>query len=153
MITQLYVIYDDHCGFCSQCAVWLTNQPKHVAIRMVPHTQAFELGLFPGLRKLPAAELVVIDDRGGVYYGDNAWLMTLWALRQWRPWSTRFATPTLKPMARNLFEMVSTSRHSISWLLGLRGDAQIAEAVRRVAPPDELRRCGEGECSLDHAHA
>jgi len=152
VISVLYVLYDDNCGFCSQCAAWLRRQPQAVTIETVPHSQAFAVGLFPGLQKLPAAELVVIDDRGGIYIGDNAWLMTIWALRAWRPWAARFATPELKPMARSLFELLSTSRHGLSFLLGLKGDAEIAQAVRRAAPPDEVKRCGDGACGLDHAH-
>lgn len=151
MIKRIYVIYDDHCGFCSRCAIWLRQQPQLTEIVMVAHTEAWCWGRFAGLKRLPEAELTVIDDGGGIYYGDNAWLMTIWALRAWRPWAARFASPELKPMARTFFELLSSSRHTLSWLLGLRGDADIAAALRKVAPPGEQARCGEEGCSLDDA--
>ena len=62
-------------------------------------------------------ELLVIDDQGGVYRGDAAFLMCLWALRKYRGWALRLATPALHPVARRAFKWISTHRGKIpTWL-------------------------------------
>lgn len=148
MIRQLWVLYDADCGFCCNCARWLAAQPHAVAVQLLPQGDPRLAELFPGLPPPPRAELTVVDDRGGVYFGDNAWLMAMWALRDWRPWSIRFATPTLRPMARQAFELISASRHGINLLFGLRGDAQIAATLHQMEPAGDHSRCGDGRCSM-----
>ena len=50
-------------------------------------------------------ELVVVDDSGGVYRNGSAWIMCLYALREYREWSLRLATPALFPLARQAFAL------------------------------------------------
>ena len=146
MISKLYVLYDAECGFCTRCALWLSAQRRHVRLECLPHDSTWLAELFPGLRKLPKAELTVVDDEGGVYYGTNAWLMSLWALDEYRAWSVRLSSPTLRPFAREAFELVSSNRRNLSALFGLRNEAAIARALRTEVDPADHIRCADGHC-------
>lgn len=147
-IQRLTVLYDADCGFCCRCASWMQAQPAHVWIYVIPQGSDEVKERFPALRQLPKAELTVIDDQGGVYYGDSAWILCLWALREWRPWSYRMASPGLRPLARESFELVSHNRHLMNSMLGLKNERVIANRMRQ-ALPEEYHRC-DGECA--HAH-
>ena len=146
MISAITVLYDRECGFCCRAARWLQTQRRHVRIECVPMDSTYVQMLFPDLRKLPKAELTVVDDQGGVYYGTNAWILTLWATEPGRPWSARLARPALKPLAREAFELVSTNRKLLSSLFGLRSDAAVAEAMHATIDPAHHARCGETGC-------
>ena len=147
MIGAITVLYDRECGFCCRAARWLQTQRRNVRIECVPMDSTYVQMLFPDLRKLPKAELTVVDDQGGVYYGTNAWILTLWATESGRPWSARLARPALKPLAREAFELVSTNRKLLSSLFGLRSDAAVAEAVHATIDPAHHARCGETGCT------
>lgn len=147
MLTKLYVLYDAECGFCARCATWLAGQRHHVRLECLPNGSVYVGELFPTLRALPKAELTVIDDQGGVYYGTNAWVMCLWALEEYRPWAARLATPAMRPFARELFELVSTNRRGISAILGLRSESAMARALRTQFDPSTHVRCPEGHCT------
>jgi hypothetical protein len=82
-----------------------------------------------------------------VYYGTNAWILTLWATESGRPWSARLARPALKPLARDAFELVSTNRKLLSSLFGLRSDAAVAEAMHATIDPAHHARCGATGCA------
>lgn len=146
MIKKLTVLYDADCGFCTRCARWLLSQRRHVRLECLPHGSPYLQEVFPGLRALPKAELTVIDDEGGVYYGGNAWLMSLWALEEYRPWAKRLATPALRPFAREAFEVVSSNRRLIGSILGMRNDDAVARALRAAVDPAEHARCTDGRC-------
>ena len=117
MIQQVFVVYDDRCGFCCSCARWLEAQPKAVHVECVARGNPRMAELFPDLPTPPKADLTVVDDHGGVYYGDNAWLMAMWSLQDWRVWSFLLAWPTLRPVARFAFELISAGRHGLYPLL------------------------------------
>jgi hypothetical protein len=93
--------------------------------------QSAEAGCrFPGLGQLhPEKEMVVISDTGEVWQGGSAWVMCLWALREYREWAQRLAHPALLPFARRACEFVSENRSKLSrWL------------VHPSATPEELRQ-------------
>lgn len=144
MIQRITVLYDDQCGFCCRCARWMQQQRARIWLEVMaqgPQVQA----RFPGLRPLRESELTVIDDRGGVYYGDNAWILCLWALTDWSAWAHRLARPALRPMAREAFELVSHNRHLMSQMLGLRSDAALARRMAEALPEDH-HRCDDEGC-------
>jgi len=73
---------------------------------------------FPGIEQYhPEKEIMVVSDTGEFWQGGPAWVMCLWALREYREWSQRLAHPLLLPMARRACALVSENRHSISRLL------------------------------------
>jgi len=115
---KLYILYDSECELCRRCRVWLGRQPAFVPLVFVPLQSPEAECRFPALKELrPEEEIVVIDDAGAVWQGGAAWVMCLWALREYREWSLRLAQPALLDLARRLCEVVSANRYKIShWL-------------------------------------
>jgi predicted DCC family thiol-disulfide oxidoreductase YuxK len=114
---NLTVLYDSKCGLCRRARTWLENEPKLVDLVFVPAASPEAQRLYPSID--PAATLVdmtVVSDEGEVYMGAKAWLMCLWALREYREWSLSLATPQLLPMARKIVEAVSQNRRRLGAL-------------------------------------
>lgn len=114
---QLTVLYDPDCGLCRRVHEWLVAQPKYVEMNFVPIKSQEALYRYPRLdHALTARDVTVISDDGGVYWGAKAWLMCLWALRQYREWSYRLSPPELLPTARRVVSMISQNRHRLEGL-------------------------------------
>ena len=141
----LYVLFDQECGLCQRCRRWLERQPAFVELRFVP-LQSPEIGSrFPGVERFdPREQLVVVSDEGAVYQGSHAWIMCLWALREYREWSERLASPALLPWARRACELVSENRLSLSAWFGGKTDEEIGGELekRRAEPCQDEGRCG-----------
>lgn len=131
-MNTLYVMYDSHCGLCTEVRDWLGTQPAHLDLRVVASDSDEARLKFPGL---PADELVVVSDRGEVWLGDHAFIVCLWALRNYRAWAQRLASPLLRPMARQAFEAISHSRKDISRLFGLKSEAELKKKLSEVRIP------------------
>lgn len=141
-IRRLWVLYDPACGFCVRCAAWLREQRAYVPLVCLPQDDPRVRQRFPALAPTgEKEELTVVDSAGGVYRGAKAWLMTLWALEDYRAWSLRLARPALLPLARNAFELVSTQRHRISRLLRLKSETHLAQELHRTLGPADRPRC------------
>jgi predicted DCC family thiol-disulfide oxidoreductase YuxK len=125
----LYVIYDGRCGLCTEVQDWLRKQPAHVLLQLLSSESDEVRNAFPGL---PPGELAVVSDRGDVWLGENAFLMCLWALRAYRDWAERLASPLLRPMARQAFEVISRNRRGISELLGLKSETELKRQLSEV---------------------
>ena len=139
---HLNVLYDPAYGLCTHVKEWLQRQPVYVPLFLIPAGSPQALKLFPGLDQLVGDdELVVVNDRGGVYVGNHAWIMCLWALRDYRRWALRLATPALLPVARQAFDVLSSQRSLVSRIFGLANEREMAEQLRRVtAPSCSIRR-------------
>jgi predicted DCC family thiol-disulfide oxidoreductase YuxK len=145
----LSVLYDETCGFCVSCARWLGTQRTLVGLECLPAGSGDAVSRFPELRRSASKEeLVVVDDEGGVYRDTHAWLMVLWALEDYREWAQRLSRPSLMPLARNAFELLSNNRRRLSSWLQL-GDESIRKELERVGAP-EVPKCApeDGACSL-----
>ena len=130
----LTVVYDPNCGLCTRVSQWLRLQPKWVALRVIPTNLAARL--YPTLApRIARQELVVVSDEGGVYLGDHAWLMCLYALRHYRSWAARLSSPSMLPLARSAFAILSANRRRVSRWLRLMSDAELTEQLRTVNPP------------------
>ena len=130
----LHVLYDSKCELCRRVRVWLQGQPAFVPLAFVP-LQSPELEeRFPGITALePARQILVVADRGEVWRGADAWIMCLWALREFREWSQRLASPLLRPFAMRVCDMVSRNRHRFgAWFQGTGAD----EIARDLAAQD-----------------
>jgi predicted DCC family thiol-disulfide oxidoreductase YuxK len=136
---RLTVLYDASCGFCVRCCDWLRQQPQLVPLAFVPSRSVEARALFPKLSPGDADELVVVNAGGGVYRGDRAYIMCLYALRDYRDWSYRLAEPALRPIARKAFGWLSHNRRDLSRLLALEASADPA-----AAPGGD---CGGGACA------
>jgi predicted DCC family thiol-disulfide oxidoreductase YuxK len=115
-MTRLTVFYDPRCGLCCAVRDWIARQPQILPIVCRPKCDADD-------------ELVVAADSGEVWSGDAAWLMVLWALHKYRTWALRLSSPTLLPVAKQLFRMVSGYRGELSCQLGLAPEAPAAERL------------------------
>lgn len=131
-MNHLFVVYDPRCGLCSQIKDWLGRQPAYVPMHFVPSGSPVVHQLLPSL---PAGELAVISDEGDAWIGNRAWILCLWALREYRGWASRLARPALLPFAQQAFAALSRNRGALSRLLDLPSDAEIGEALSGVELP------------------
>jgi predicted DCC family thiol-disulfide oxidoreductase YuxK len=133
---RLYILYDPRCGLCSWARRWLAQQPAYLDLTFVPAGSERALQLFPGLtRPGQVEELVVVSDDGAVYRDSRAWIMTLYALEEYREWALRLGHPLLLPLARQAFALLSRQRGRISRWLQLASEVEIAETLGHVAAP------------------
>ncbi len=149
---QLTVLYDPTCGLCVRCRQWLAKQPALIPLRFVPQGSARQEQLFPGFITLTddqgrPEELVVIDDAGGVYRNDKAWVMCFYALREYRALSMRLAKPGMAGLARRAYHLIAANRRALSWLTGGAEDEVVARLRREHDPP----RCNNALSALRHA--
>lgn len=137
MITRLTVLYDADCVVCRTARAWLASRAQLVPLDFVPAGSEEAGRRFPALDPAETlADITVVADDGGVYTGDSAWLICLWALDDYRGLAARLARPGLRPAARR---MVATA-------------AALREGARRRAAPDEIAGgygadCG-GRCDI-----
>ena len=133
---RLYVLYDSRCGICSRLRTWMQRQPAYLLVDFVPAGSERARRLFPDLRHdEQPSELLVVTDEGDVYVDDAAWLICLWALREYRSWSWRLARGPLRPFARAAWDFLSTNRAKLAEMLSLKSDAEVARELERNAPP------------------
>ncbi len=114
---ELTVLYDPQCGLCSRAQAWLISKPKYVELVFVPASSDEARSRYPQLNhSLTLADLTVISDQGAVYNGPKAWLMCLWALREYREWALRLSSPELLPTAKRVISMISQNRYQLEGL-------------------------------------
>jgi predicted DCC family thiol-disulfide oxidoreductase YuxK len=129
---RLTVLYDAHCPICVRCRDWMSEQASFVELQFLAcgsQEAKTRYGAVPWLGE----ELVVVSDEGDVWAGPAAFLVCLWALRDWREWSYRLSSPALAPMAQRFFHAVSTRRRRLAAWLGWQ--ACETEACRVAAHP------------------
>ena len=131
-LKRLWVIYDPKCGLCSRVKEWIGAQPALVPLELLAADSMETKSKFP---QVPAGELAVIGDTGEVWLGNRAWLVCLWALRDYRDWAVRLSSPVLMPVARQAFASISSNRAAISKLLGLPSEQEMVRQLREVAVP------------------
>jgi predicted DCC family thiol-disulfide oxidoreductase YuxK len=116
-MNSITVLYDASCAFCRRCVAWLQNQPHFLKMIFIPSQSEEARYLYPGLsREHTANELTVVDDSGGVYYGERAYLMCLYALKEYREMSVRLSAPAVAPFVKRAFGALTSSRHTLSQL-------------------------------------
>jgi len=134
----LTVLYDQDCLLCQECRIWLLRQRAFIKLRFIPLQSPQICEWFQRLEGCssinPRERLVVISDEGGVYHGQNAWIMCLYALVEYREWSLRLAQPALLPFANIACEMISRNRLRLSNFLRKPNDA-LAKVLREQPSP------------------
>ncbi len=132
---KLYVLYDPKCELCCRLKNWILVQRSWIGIAVVEQGSEKAKRLFPELDQIAGKEdLAVISDEGAVYLNNNAWIMVLFAMVEYREWASRLTHPLLAPLARQAFAALSKNRHFISsWL----STETIADELRKV----ELEPC------------
>ena len=131
-VKGLTILYDAECGLCSNVKGWLSRQSALVPLNFKASRSDEARRRFP---RLPAGELAVIADTGEVWWGNSAWIVCLWALREYRDWALRFSNPLLLMMAKEAFAVVSSHRAGISDLLRLESDVSLEQRLRSVNVP------------------
>jgi len=131
-IKALWIVYDPACGLCCMVRDWILAQPAWVAVNLVAAGSPESLARFP---QLPPGELAVIADTGDVWFGNRAWIICLWALREYRQWSIRLSGPMLLPVARQAFSALSRNRAAFSRMLELKNDVQIHRDLKQIMVP------------------
>jgi predicted DCC family thiol-disulfide oxidoreductase YuxK len=131
-IERLWIVYDAACGLCTGVKDWIGRQESFVPIEFVASGSAKARKRFP---QLPPGELAVVGDTGEVWLGNNAWIICLWALRDYRGWSVRLSSPFLRTMAREAFAVLSSHRGGLSRIMGLRGDIELEQELRKLNVP------------------
>jgi predicted DCC family thiol-disulfide oxidoreductase YuxK len=132
-MNRIYILYDGTCGLCASVREWAQQQPQLIAMVFLGANSPQAGVLFPSLSRPgeKPEELIVVDDRGGVYREGHAWIMCLYALADYRELSLRLASPALLPLARKAFSFLSKRRAAVSELLGMATDRQIAEKIQQ----------------------
>ena len=133
-MNKLYVLYDGSCGVCVAARSWMGRQPALVDLEFVTAGSPTARLLFPELASA-TEELTVVSDTGEVWRGTDAWLMCLWALAEYREWSVRLASPSLAPVARQAFTLLSKNRRKLSDWLHLLPEDVVADRLRGAGPP------------------
>jgi len=112
---RLYIFFDGECGLCSRCREWLVREPAYLELIFHPFQSREAQRLCPALPRFqPDQQLIVLSDEGGIYSGESAWLMCLYALRDYRGWSQQLAAPALRPLAQRICMLVSHNRLTLS---------------------------------------
>lgn len=138
-MNTLTLFYDTRCGLCSQVRRWLTAQPAYVRLDFVPYDSPEATRRLPAIRHLQAdQEIIILADTGEVWQGAGAWVICLWALREYRAWSARLASPAMQAMARQIVHWISANRIGLSRLMELTSDAELSAVVERDSPPPLL---------------
>ena len=139
----LTLFYDARCGICSRFRHWMESQAAYVRLEFLPYDSPEALRRCPRLPELRAdEEIVVMGDDGSLWQGAAAWVIALWALREYRAWSARLATPAGMALAKQLVHWISGHRIGLSKLLRYRSDLELADASRQAAG------CGDGSCRV-----
>lgn len=146
-IEAMWVLYDETCGFCCSCARWLRSQDKLLPLTCLPRGGAVAQRYFGSL-PWEKDELVVVDSRGGVYRGSDAFVMALWALEGFRSWAFRAAKEPLRSRARSLFNWFSSRRHEVSRALGFEPESNVLATLDRTAKEASAAPCHDGRCEM-----
>ncbi len=117
-VRAITVLYDANCPVCRRAKRWVAAQTPLVDIKFIAAGTAIAHERFPRLdHRRTLADITVIDDRGGVYRDDDAWVVVLWACA-----STRVAANDV------VFGTKRTAFRSV------KGATEFARSVTATAP-------------------
>ncbi len=130
----LVILYDSRCGVCTWLKGWLREQRAYFPLYLVAMQSEEARSRFPQ-QLLKGDDLSVVSDSGEVWIGDRAWIVCLWALRDYRSWAMRLSSPRLLPFARQAFVELSHHRLALSRMLGLRSEEDMRRYFGDVPIP------------------
>jgi predicted DCC family thiol-disulfide oxidoreductase YuxK len=131
-VKSITILYDAACGLCTYAKDWIRAQSALVGIEFLAAGSPEARRAFP---QIVPGELAVVADTGEVWLGNRAWIVCLWALREYRNLAFRLTSPALLLLSREAFVTVSRNRLTLSRLLGLRDPLEIEHQLRRVTVP------------------
>lgn len=129
----LTIFHDPDCGLCANFKRWLITQESYPTLQFIPYNSDRARARLPIIDDLDAGgEIIVIADDGRWWQGPKAWLTCLWALKRYREWSFRLATPSLLPTVERFCHLLSENRLQVSQLLQLKPE-RLANVVDQLA--------------------
>jgi predicted DCC family thiol-disulfide oxidoreductase YuxK len=152
----LYVLYEPDCELCRRCRQSLQAQSKYLLKSFYAQRGQEACVKFPKVVP-PAGErvqhLIVVADSGEVDRKRPAWIMCFYNLREYRALAMRLARPSLRPLARRAYQLVSRHRQWISGWFQPRQQHPTDEALadRIQAETQRLPSCNDALCHRDHA--
>jgi len=100
-VRRLVLLYDAQCPLCTFLRNWLARQRQLVPLDLVPAGSDEARRRCPGIDHVATlSEITLVGDGGQIYRGPAAWVVTLWALSEYRPLSHKFSTPAGARLAR-----------------------------------------------------
>lgn len=143
-MNTLTIFYDPCCGLCCGFRDWLERQALWVPVEFIGFQTPAAAERFPGLKEVKAdKECVVLADDGRWWQGADAWIVCLWATREFRLWSNRLAVPMFRPLIGSVVHLISNNRLTLSRMMRLRSDQALAEELEQYRP-----ECESGSCAL-----
>ncbi|WP_307167696.1 thiol-disulfide oxidoreductase DCC family protein [Streptomyces rishiriensis] len=151
-VRRLTVLHDAGCPLCGFLRDWLGRQPQLVPLEFVPAGSAEATARFPGLdHRATLDEITVVGDSGQVYRGTAAWIVTLWALREYRAMSHRLSTPAGAKLARSAVLAAAKWRdghgRAVGWGGGVYRRADGWSYDPRLGWSYQRPTCADGACS------
>jgi predicted DCC family thiol-disulfide oxidoreductase YuxK len=140
---RLTILYDASCGLCHTLKMWMLQQDTFCELEFLASSSPFARSRYPTLAKVNPTQLIAIDERGAVYRDDRAWIMCLYALRDHRAMALRLAAPTLQPLARRAWALVSRNRKQISGMLALEPEESLRRRISGESEPIGCRQSVE----------
>jgi len=145
MVRRLTVLYDPSCEFCRRCRRWLASQATLVELEFLGRANPAAEERFGRIEAAPD-ELVVVSDEGAVYRGPKAFIVCLYALRDYRSWAFRLAQPEMQPLAGRVLDWLSHNRLRLGrWLHDPEDEAFAAALGPRAEGRCIQGRCGDSE--------
>ncbi|MGW2344561.1 thiol-disulfide oxidoreductase DCC family protein [Streptomyces sp. NPDC001661] len=93
-VRRLTVLYDTECPLCTFARNWLARQRQLVPLEFVPAGSPEARRRYPDLdHAATLTDITVIGDGGQLYRDSAAWVVCMWALREYRATAHRMATP------------------------------------------------------------
>ncbi|MFJ3303373.1 thiol-disulfide oxidoreductase DCC family protein [Streptomyces sp. NPDC086549] len=100
-VRGLTVLYDADCSLCAHVRDWLVKQRQLVPLELVAAGSEEARRRYPGLdHGATLDDVTVVGDAGQVYRDTAAWIVVLWALREYRPLAHRLSTPVGARLAK-----------------------------------------------------
>lgn len=147
---KLTVFYDRDCGLCRAVRRWMLGQAAYVPMRFVALQSVEAREICPNLNRYkPESEIVVMGDGGEIYQGGKAWVMCLWALKEYRGMAMRMGSPMFLPLAKRVCHLISRNRLRLSkWFF--KRSAKAVEREVACAEEESGDGCESGACTLNH---
>src|SRR5262245_15746266 len=108
----LAVFYDSRCGLCTILKNWIQHQQPLLKLRLIARDSEQARRMIGSAAD--SDDLVILANTGELWRGNHAWLMVLWALKEYRSFSHRLASPIFLPLARQAFAVLTENRAKIS---------------------------------------
>jgi predicted DCC family thiol-disulfide oxidoreductase YuxK len=137
---RLTVLYDGECALCQRLRAWLQSEPTWFPVEYLPLQSPEVDRRWPGIRAWqPEKQILAIDDQGGLYQGSAAWITLLYALKDYREMSFRFADPSMQGLAQKVVELISRNRHALSDLLRLKPGNEVHRELAEMLTGERER--------------